>query len=88
MSEGIRESRLLASLRRFRRAASIAQCSPTAGFRMLSSIWLRMALRAVATRSANLLRSVSHTAASYKDFQSELESAVSIEEIIRTEIVA
>jgi len=79
--EGERDSRLLASLRRFRRAASIAQCSPTAGFRMLSSMWLRMALRAVATRSANLLRSVSHTAASYKDSQSELESAVSIEEI-------
>jgi len=55
---------------------------------MLFSMWLRMALRAVATRSANLRRSVSHTAASYKDFHSELESAVSIEEIMRTEIVA
>jgi len=55
---------------------------------MLSSMWLRMALRAAAIRSANLLRSVSRAAASYKDFQSELESAVTIEEIIRTEIVA
>jgi hypothetical protein len=54
---------------------------------MLSSMWLSMALRAMATRSANLLRSASHTAASYEDSQSELELAVSIEEIIRTEIV-
>ena len=73
--EGVRESRLFASFRRFRRAASIAQCSPTAGFRMLSSMWLRMALRAATIRSANLLRSVSRAAASYKDFQSELEPA-------------
>ncbi len=77
----------LASLRKFRRAASIAQCSPRAGFRMLSSMWLRMALRAVVIRAANLLRSVSRVAASYKDFQSELESMVSIEEIVGTQIV-
>jgi hypothetical protein len=60
----------------------MAQCSPAAGFRMLSSMWLRMALRAVATRSASLLRSVSRTAVSYKDFQSKLETAVCTEEII------
>ncbi len=54
---------------------------------MLSSMWLRMALRAVVIRAANLLRSVSRVAASYKDFQSELESMVSIEEIVGTQIV-
>ncbi len=55
---------------------------------MLSSMWLRIALRAAAIRSDKLLRSVSRAAASYKGFQSELESAVSIEELMRTEIVA
>src|SRR5260370_3258454 len=44
-----------------------------------------MALRAVVIRSANLLRSVSRIAASYKDFQSGLESTVSIEEIMGTQ---
>jgi hypothetical protein len=54
---------------------------------MLFSTLLRMACLAIAIRSANLLRSVSRTAASYRGFQSELESLEDIE-ITQAEIVA
>jgi len=47
-----------------------------------------MALRALAILSANLVRSASPTAASYKDLQGELGSVVHIEEIMPPEIVA
>jgi hypothetical protein len=72
------ESRALASFRKFLRALSIAECSASSGFRMLSSIWLRMAPRAKAIRCATLLESVSRIAASYRDFQSELASLAGI----------
>jgi hypothetical protein len=55
---------------------------------MLFSMWSRMALVAAVIRSANLLRSVSCKAASYKHFQSEAVWELEIEEAMGTGMVA
>jgi len=72
----------LASLRSVLRAMSIAHWSPKVGLWMVASILLRIARRAAAIFSPSLLRSVSHTAAWYRDFQSEFNAPAGIGEIV------